>query len=165
MRNRVTLALCIAGLLLLAMVFAVAVNPGTQPVMGAPAAAITPVAIEDPIRGDTTLIKFYDAEALTADDQNCVDLREYRVIDLEWTVDQALGPGSDNNTTTLTLEHTNGAPSALTTNTTGQTIVSANQADADDLNRYDLFGAITCVDVNITTANPVTWTVYGLARK
>lgn len=127
----------------------------------APRAAITPVAVEDPLGGgESVLIKFYDGEALTADDQECRDLREYRVIDLEYVVDHGT-----TNTTTVTLEHTNGAGSDLTVNTTGQTVVSANAADADDLNRFDLYGIYTCVDINVTNSNTITWTVYGVARK
>ncbi len=133
----------------------------------APQAAVTPVAATLPIGGsDTFLVKFYDAKVITADEQNCLDLQEYRVVDLEFLVDQTVVAG-EANTTTVTLEHTNGVAgvSVLTTNTTGQTVVSANAADADDLNRFDLYGRYTCVDINVTNSNPVTWTVYAVARK
>lgn len=144
---------------------AVLLGPVGFDAQAAPGAAITPVAAEDPLTGETSvLVKFYDGEALTADDQECRDLREYRVIDLEFVVDQTL-VGTAANTTTVTLEHTNGAGSTNAINTTGQTVVSANAADADDLNRFDLFGTTTCVDIDVANSNTITWTVYGLARK
>ena len=140
-------------------------NPAAFDASAAPAAAITPVAAGAPITGDTSvLIKFYDAEALTADDQECRNLGEYRLVDLEYVVDQTL-VATVPNTTTVTLEHTNGAGATLATNTTGQSVVSANIADADGLNRFDLFGQITCVDIDVSNSNPVTWTVYALARQ
>ena len=106
------------------------------------------------------IVKFYDEEVLTADDQTCLDLKEYRTLDLEFVVDQGT-----TNTTTVILEHTIGAGADLTVNTVGQTVVSANAADADDLNRFDLYGVYTCVDINVTNSNAVTWTVWGIARK
>lgn len=124
----------------------------------APAAQITPVAAENALTGDTAFITFYSSEALTADDQNCVDLQGYSVIDLEYVVDQGT-----TNTTTVQLEHTNGTP--LTTNTDGQVVVSANTADADDLNRFDLYGRYTCVDIDVSNSETITWTVTGVARK
>lgn len=159
-KTNILMMLALAVALLIGLM--VGISDPIQPVQGAPAAAITPVAIEDPLgSAEVALVKFYDAEALTADDQNCIDLGEYRVIDLEYVVDQGT-----TNTTTVILQHTNGAAgTALTTNTDGQTVVSANAADADGLNRYDLFGRWTCVDVNVTNSNAITWTVWGLARK
>lgn len=149
-------------LMALALVYVLTMAGGASlRVSAAPAAAVTPVAATLPLGGsESTLVKFYSSQSLTADDQNCLDLREYRVIDLEFVVDQ-----TTTNTTTVTLEHTNGAGSALTTNTTGQTVVSANAADADDLNRFDLYGVYTCVDINVTNSNAITWTVWGVARK
>jgi hypothetical protein len=150
--------LAMALVLLIALAFG---SIRAENAVAAPAAAVTPVAATLPNGGgETAVIKFYAAERLTADDQECRDLREYRVIDLEFVVDQ-----TDTNTTTVTLEHSNGAGATLAVNTTGQTVVSANAADADDLNRFDLYGAFTCVDINVTNSNPVTWTVYAVARK
>lgn len=164
MNRKTMLAALGSAVLMLALIVSVMVQ-SPAPVTGAPAAAITPVAAKDPVgASDARLVRFYDAEQLTADDQNCIDLMEYRVIDLEYVVDQTL-VASANNTTTVNLEHTNGAGSTLAVNTTGQVVVSANAADADDLNRFDLFGRYTCVDINLTSANPVTWTVIGIARK
>lgn len=139
-----------------------ALLPAPQMANAAPAPAITPVAAEDPLTADApALVKFVDGVAISADTQYCVDLREFRTIDLEFVVDQGTV-----NTTTVTLEHTNGAAGdSNVTNTTGQTVVSANAADADDLNRFDLFGVYTCVDIDVANTNPITWTVYGLARK
>lgn len=154
----------IAGLILAVValaVIALAGGLGGEQANAAPRAAITPVAANAPLGGgESVLIKFYDGEALTADDQECRDLREFRTIDLEYVVDQ-----TTTNTTTVTLEHTNGAGATNATNTTGQTVVSANAADADDLNTFDLYGVTTCVDIDVTNSNTITWTVYGLARK
>lgn len=159
MRN-VIAAVSLIAVMMIAGLIGINMAPAGD-VSAAPAPAVTVVAIEDPIvGGESVLIKFYDGEALTADDQECRELPEFRVIDLEFVVDQGT-----TNTTTVTLEHTNGAGATNATNTTGQTVVSANAADADDLNRFDLFGYTTCVDINVTNSNAVTWTVYGLARK
>lgn len=164
MRRNPYVAVAVAVVLLtLGMAALVGSLPGD--VTAAPAPAVTVVAIEDPVSGDISqLIKFYDGVALTADDQQCRNLAEYRVVDLEYVVDQTAVAGAPN-TTTVTLEHTNGAGATLAVNTTGQTVVSANSADADNLNRFDLFGQTTCVDIDVTNANPVTWTIYALARK
>jgi hypothetical protein len=130
--------------------------------------AITPVAANAPLGPgeQSVLVKFYDAKAITADEQNCLDLREYRVIDVEYVIDQTL-IASTPNTITAILEHTNGAGADrdLTVNTAGQTVVSANVADADDLNRFDLYGVYTCVDLDVANTQPVTVTVYALVRK
>ncbi|MFZ1755029.1 MAG: hypothetical protein WAU10_14870, partial [Caldilineaceae bacterium] len=128
--------------------------------------AITPVAANDPVGAgeESVLIKFFDADALTASEQRCRDLREYRVVDLEYVVDQTLISATPN-TASITLEHTNGAGADLTVNTTGQTVVSNNLADADGLNRYDVYGVYTCVDIALANSQPVTFTVYAVARK
>ena len=161
MKNRsFTFVLAAAIVLIMAVFVGSLYLAPPQPATGAPMAAITPVAIENALTGDTVLVKFYDGEALTADDQNCIDLRGYRTIDIEYVVDQGT-----TNTTTVSLEHTNGAGATNAVNTTGQVIVSANAADADDLNRFDLYGVTTCVDINVANSNTITWTVYGLARK
>lgn len=155
------MAVAVALLILLTAIFS---NGRVEPVSAAPAMAVTPVSSVTGVTSEVALVKFYDAEALTADDQNCIDLRGFRSIDLEYVSDHTLVGGA-NNTTTVILEHTNGAGSSLAVNSVGQTVVSANAADADGLNRYDLYGVYTCVDIDIATANPVTWTVWGLARK
>lgn len=161
MNHRKPIAAVVMAIAILAIMVTSLLTPNLAPATAAPQAAVTVVAAGAPITGDTSvLIKFYDGEALTADDQECRDLPEFRVIDLEYVVDQGTV-----NTTTVTLEHTNGAGATNAVNTTGQTVVSANAADADDLNRFDLFGYTTCVDINVTNANAITWTVYGLARK
>ena len=161
MNKRNTIGSMVALMATLVMALLVSLNGPFYQARAAPAAAITPVAAEDPTTGEVSnLVRFYDAEPLTASDQSCIDLREYRVIDLEYIIDQG-----ETNTATLTLEHTNGAGADLTTNTAGQAIVSSNTSDADDLNRYDLFGVYTCVDVNLTNTETLTVTVYGLARK
>ncbi len=149
-------------LMAVVVVFALSVMGGAAlNVSAAPQAAVTPVAVTLPNGGgESAIVKFYTAKSITADEQNCLDLREYRTLDLEFVVDQ-----TTTNTTTVILEHTIGAGADLTTNTVGQTVVSANAADADDLNRFDLYGVYTCVDINVTNSNAVTWTVWGIARK
>lgn len=166
-RTRYPIALALVLVALLVMVFA---SIQAEQVGAAPQAAVTPVAATLPNGGgESVLIKFYAGESLIADDQECRDLREYRVVDLEYVVDQtavATGIGADGpNTTTVTLEHSNGAGATLAVNTTGQTVVSSNSADGDALNRFDLYGAFTCVDIDVANTNPVTWTVYAVARK
>jgi len=146
------------GLALIALVVMLA-SVGGLPASAAPAAAITPVAVKAPVNGQTSvLLTFFDGEALTADTIRCKDLGDYMVIDMEYIVDQGT-----TNTTTVTLLHTNQAsPSVYAT---GQVVVSANAADANALNRFDLYGQYTCVQVDVANTNPVTWTVTALARK
>lgn len=158
------------ALTLVALIVMVFASIRAEQASAAPQAAVTAVAVTLPNGGgESVLIKFYSAKSLTADEQECRDLREFRVVDLEFVVDQtvvATGIGADGpNTTTVTLEHSNGAGATLAVNTTGQTVVSSNSADADDLNRFDLYGVYTCVDINVANSNPVTWTVYAVARK
>src|SRR3990172_8784202 len=150
-RNYVGVAAIVTVLAFVAM-FGIFAN--LQPAGAAPLAAITPVASKALLgTGDeSVLIKFYDGESLTADNQECRNLKEYRVIDLEYVVDHGTV-----NTTTVTLEHTNGAGSSLAVNTTGQTVVSASAADADALNTFDLYGVTTCVDINVVNSNAITW--------
>ena len=83
---------------------------------------------------------------------------EYLVSDMEFVIDQGT-----TNTVTLSLLHTNDTGDS--NYTTGQAIVTANAADADDLNRFDLYGAYTCVQIDVANANTITWTVTALARK
>lgn len=161
MRRNFHLSIALMLVLIVALIFSIGGGQSIQPVSAAPAAAITPVAATSPVSGDTSaVLVFFDGEALTADTQRCRDLRGFRTLDLEYVVDQG-----ETNTTTVTLEHTNGAGADLTVNTTGQTVVSANAADADGLNRFDLYGIHTCVDVNVTNSETITWTVIGIARK
>lgn len=155
----------LAAMIVLAFVALFALTslmPAMDSAHAAPAAAITPVAADDPLgqTDDPVLIKFYDGTAVTADGQQCRDLSEFRTIDIEYVIDQGT-----TNTVTVQLEHTNGAGATNAVNTDGQVIVSANAADADDLNRFDLFGVYTCVDLDVTNTNTLTVTVYGLARK
>lgn len=160
MRNlKITLLFVVVLVFVAAFGLGIARQPAD--VAAAPRAAITPVAANDPLTGDASvLIKFFDGEVMTASDQECRDLREYRTVDLEYVVDQTVG-----NTATVTLEHTNGAGADLTVNTTGQAVVSGNTADADALNTFDLYGVYTCVDIALSASDPVTFTVYGLARR
>ena len=160
---RTTIAFGLTLLLISMLLITFALMPSPGGVYGAPAPAITPVAIEDPMVGSDQqiLIKYFDAEVITADTQVCHNLQSYRLADIEYVVDQGT-----TNTTTVTLEHTLGAAgTALTTNTTGQAIATANVADADDLNRFDLFGTWTCIDIDVTNTNAITWTVWVLAQR
>lgn len=159
--KRITVSLTLFVAFVLVAAFAVSMAGPVQNATAAPQAQITPSAANSAVTGETsTLVKFFDGEAITADTQECRDLRGYTTIDLEFVVDQGT-----TNTTTVQLEHTNGAGAALTTNTDGQVVVSANTADADDLNRFDLYGVYTCVDIDVSNSETITWTVYGLARQ
>ncbi len=155
--RRYTLA-GMAVLLVVVLVFA-GIGGAMAAPANAPAAAITPVAVKAAVSGETSvLVKFFDGEALTADTIRCKAMGEYINADIEFVVDQGT-----TNTTTVSLLHTNDATDG--NYTTGQVVVSANAADADDLSRFDLYGAYTCVQVDVANANTITWTVTALARK
>jgi hypothetical protein len=142
------------------VVFALSVaSGGALQVSAAPQAAVTPVGVKSPTSGDSSnVVRFFDGEALTADTTRCRDLGEYLVADVEFVVDQGT-----TNTTTVSLLHTNDTD--LGVYATGQTVVSANTADANDLNRFDLYGRYTCVKIDVANTNPITWTVTMLARQ
>jgi hypothetical protein len=152
--RKVTLSLFLAGLLIFVALFTAQLGGERGNVA---LAAITPVAGYSPASGTTgNVVPFMSEAVLTADTRACIDLRGFTVVDLQFVIDQGT-----TNTTTLKLQHSNNGVHF----TDGQTIVASNTADANGLNRYDLFGRDTCVFADVTNSNPITITVLGLPRQ
>ena len=146
------LALFFGALLIVALV---AFSPVAH-TSAAPAPAVTPVAVEDPITGAVGgAMRFFNTVAVTEDTRICQDLGAYRVADIQYVIDQGT-----TNTVTLKLQHSNNNSNF----TDGQNLVAANVADANALNRYDLYGKYNCVYADVGNSNSLTLTVIVLPR-
>jgi hypothetical protein len=110
----------------------------------APLWAITPVGVENPITGGVGNIVPMVTAAVTADGRVCKDMREWTQYDIQTVVEWASTP----DTITLKLEHSNDNTNYVD----GPVLVSTVVANTDALNRYDNYGAFTCVSYDI--ANP-----------
>lgn len=139
----------------LAFVALVAFSPVAH-TSAAPAAAVTPVAVKDQIVGTVGgAMRFFNTVAVTEDTRICQDLSAYRIADIQYVIDQ-----NTTNTVTLKLQHSNNNSNF----TDGQNLVAANAADANALNRYDLYGKYNCVYADVANSNSLTLTVIVLPR-
>ena len=82
---------------------------------------------------------------MTADGQFCRDTRDYRNMDVQTVVDMVSTP----NVTTIKLEHSNDNTNYVD----GPQLAATVSADGDYMNRYDTFGAFTCVNIDVATAS------------
>lgn len=134
----------------------VAMLTGGRPfAYAAPAAAITPVGQVNPVKGETSNIITIPA-IVTADGRDCRDTRDWLSGDISFAIDQGTI-----NTTTLMLEHSNNNANY----TDGPVLANAVTADTTGLNRYDLYGAFTCLNWDVANSNPVTITAKLLLRR
>jgi hypothetical protein len=129
------------------------VQPNTR---GVQAAVITPIAVT--ARGDSRLATYFDAQTITADTRVCFDLADYDLMDLQFKVD-----ATDANTATVTFQQTNIDPTSGPFNT-AQTVATVIATDADAFSQVGLFGRWNCAFVDLTNANPVTYTLIGVAK-
>lgn len=127
---------------------------GAPQVNAAPGAAPTPQTY-NAARTDANVVTWASAKSITADTRWCVDTRNYNAADIQWTTDQGT-----TNTTTLKLQFSNDNIHF----TDGATLVSANAADASDLNRQLLYGRWACVFADVANANAIVITVIGVAK-
>lgn len=126
---------------------------GTSPmVLGAPAAAPTPVSVTQPVAGATPkVVTWFNNQTITADTTSpCIDLSPYNLADIYTDINQTA-----TNTTTLTLRFGNSA-SALVD---GVNVVSSNTSDAAALQPFELFGVCTAILANVSNSTPVAITV------
>lgn len=117
----------------------------------APAHASAPNAPEFPT--------FFNVKPLTADERNCFEVPEYSIVDLQWQIDQTL-VNTTANTITLKLQYSNDGTNFVD----GASFVSANVADAGDMQQYNIFGRYTCVYADVSNALPVTVTAIGTVK-
>lgn len=142
-----TAALLLAAVLLLT-------NP--QPPQRVLAAGITPVGGAQPLTGKVSNLIPFATVAATADGQICRDTREWRLGDLQTVIDI-----TEENTVTLKLEHSNDNANY----TDGPQLAATVTADASYLNRYDTFGAFTCITWDVATTNTVGIKVLALLKQ
>lgn len=144
------------GAVIVALVLVVALLAAMpmQRADAAPNALVTPVTV---YAGNTGQIQaFYQASARTADAGSAqVTILDGEKMDIQTVIDQGTV-----NTVTLKLQFSNDG----TNWTDGQTVVSANAADATALGQYNLFGAYARLYVDVANTNPVTITAIGVVR-
>ena len=132
---------------------------GSPTGMAAPLAAPTPVSIAHPSGPAPEYPIFFNAAVLTADTRSsCFEVPEYTIVDLQWIVDQTL-IGVVPNTTTLTLQHSNGS-----TYVDGIAVATANIADVDGLDQFPIYGRHTCIYADVANTNPITVTAIGVVK-
>jgi len=103
---------------------------------------------------------FFNAKALTDDARSsCFEVPEYSVIDLQWLIDQTI-VNTTANTITLKLQYSNDNVNFVD----GASFVSANVADASDMQQYNLFGRHTCIYADVSNTQTVTVTVIGTVK-
>lgn len=145
MKNLITI---FATLCLIAVVAVMAMLDTRPSVYAAPSNAplwaITPVGVENPVTGGVGNIVPMVTAAVTADGRVCKDMREWTQYDVQTVVEWASTP----DTITLKLQHSNDN----TNFTDGPNLVATVVANTSALNRYDNYGAFTCVYFDI--ANP-----------
>lgn len=147
-----TLITTVSALMLLALLVFAPVLPSSA----APAAAVTPVGVEDPIVGGVAgVMRYFNTVAITADTRICQDLSTYRVADIQYIADHGTS-----NPVTITLQHSNNNSNF----TTGQSIAVNSTADGNALNRFDLYGKYNCVYADVTNSNSLTLTVLVMPR-
>lgn len=127
---------------------------GSERVSAAPMAAPTPITYNN-TNGGARLAPFFQAVGVIADTRVCFDLQDYDLVDLQYVIDQGTV-----NTVTLTMQYSNNNANF----SSGAAVVSANAADADNLNQFHLFGRYNCVFADVTNTNPVTITVLGVVK-
>lgn len=144
-----------AVVLVMAVLFGLSLNTAPA-VLGAPAAAPTPVSVTRPAGEGFITFTPFNAAVLTADTTaSCADIGKYSVADVLYSIDQGTV-----NTTTLTTQWSIDG----TTLATGINVVATNAADATDMTQVQVFGRYLCLLANVTNSNPITITAQVLAK-
>lgn len=157
MRKYVLSFVAVGLLLFVAMIMALSpgANVAAAPQL-APQYAPTPVSINAGA-GNAKTLTFWSSRVITEDAASaCLGAAAQEKIDLQWVIDQTAG-----NPVTLTLQHSNDGGVNVVN---GAAAVVDNQADANDMQQFAIFGGCTRVHADATTANPVTVTVIGVAK-
>jgi hypothetical protein len=145
-------ALLFVGLLALFGGTAQAANPG-------PLAIPTPVT-NNPAAVVARPVEFLVTRVITQDTaSDALNIQNYGKADVQWVFDQTLVAAAAN-TTTLKLQFSNNGLNWVD----GATLVSANAADATDMNQFAVFGRYARVYVDVTNSLPVTVTAIGLGK-
>ena len=145
---------------LVALLFALAIMAtiaSLQPVSGAPMAAPTPVAAVDRGGAPPNVFTWFAGNSSIAADTTsaCQDLSGYDTVDLYYEIDQGTV-----NTTTLTLKFGNTESDLVS----GLAVVTANAADANTMQQFQVFGKYTCIYADVANSNAITITVNALAK-
>ena len=157
LRNLATLGA--AAFLLLAILSMVMVDARPFAYAAPVEAGITPVGGKEPAGSNVGALIPIVTAVVTADGRVCRDTRQFTTGDVQLV----LAPNSTPVNMTVMLEHSNNN----TDYTDGPQIVATQSAATDVMNRYDLFGAYTCINWDIATAsttNTVDLAVYMLPR-
>lgn len=148
-------SLAVAVLLFAALVLSMG---GPANVTAAPSAAPTPVSINHAGTFADVPV-FWSTQVVTADGGSSLqNIQNHQVVDLQWGIDQTLL--TTMNTTTLKLQFSNDGVNWID----GASFVSANVADANDMQQYAIFGRYARVYADVSNTNPLTLTVIGVAK-
>lgn len=116
--------------------------------------AVTPVGVENLVTGKTGPLIPLVTAALTADGRRCLDTREYNQLDVQTVVEWNSTP----DTLTLKIEHSNDQANYVD----GPVIAATLVANNDYLNRYDTYGAYTCINWDVANASATTYPVVKI---
>lgn len=151
MKRQLILAVVLSAALLL-LAFGLLTS---GPAVAAPPLAPTPVTgFYSP---DGNYFSVLSAQRVTTDTRYIVDssLASFEQADIQYLVDQGTV-----NTTTVTVQFSNDKVNWVS----GPALVTSNAADAGDLTPFRLFGRYTAFYVDVTSTDPVTWTINLLAK-
>lgn len=148
--------LAVAGAVLLLALLVLSIGGGPQ-ANAAPMAAPTPVA--GTYTGGTLAraVTLYSGVIATSTAVNGsgVSILTGDRVDLQYVIDQTAV-----NTVTAKLQFSNNGTNWVD----GATFATANAADANDMQQYNVFGALARVNVAATNTNPVTVTVIAVVK-
>ena len=131
------------------------------PIVGnaAPAMAPTPVVFSNngARSPGARLVPFFDGTPVAAMTpvSSCYDMRDYSVMDVEWTAAQSAA-------LTVTLSHGNDSTRVVL----GQTLINASSTPVATpaMQQYPLYGVQQCVKIQSANATPVSVWVSGLGK-
>lgn len=157
--NRKFLIVSVAFAALLLTVFAFAFQGTANAAQPVPLAAPTPVSV-NPGSGVGRAAVLWSAKAITSDTATgAMDVLNYGKADIQWLIDQTVVAGAAN-TTTVKLQFSVDGTNWVD----GISAVSANTADAGDMNQFAIFGRYLRLYADVTNNNPITLTL-GVATK
>lgn len=154
--NARNITLTVASAVLLLALLVTTIGGGPQ-ALAAPLAAPTPVA--GTYTGGTLArtVTLYNGviSSVTAVNGSGVSILTGDRVDLQYVVDQ-----TDVNTVTAKLQFSNDGTNWID----GATFATANAADANVMQQYNVFGALARVNLAATNTNPVTVTVIAVVK-
>lgn len=126
------------------------------PPASGPLVAVTPAGQAQAVAGK--LLPWLSGAVITTGTATCSaeqNIMNNQQADVQYVIDQGTV-----NTVTLKLKFSNDGTNWVN----GDTLVSANAADASGLIRYTMLGRYACVEYDATNTNPLTITVIGVGR-